>query len=384
VVFNLTRPAPLFEAAIASATVSAIANAALARQHEVDGDWGHAWAQTTAEGMGTGPYRITQFDIVDGIVCDRNETYWGGWDGNHLDRVHVRIVSEAATRRELVERGDVDIVDTLAPDTLDELAANPDLVVDLRYNLATRYIMFNMSGPLQTADARQALCYAFPYDDVIKGVYEGHAKRAVGPVAEQCRGFAPGTFVYPTDFDRAKELLAKSGVSQGTTLSILVPVGNPLFQSVAELLDANLGKVGLKLDIQNVDFATFVTLYYGDTPLEERPNLMPSFWAPDYDDGWNHLWPQLSSAAWKSGNSGHYANARVDELLATAKNTADEATYNSALAEIQQIVTKVDPAAIYYAQDQWSTILRKTVGGFVPNLISAELYDFYALYRQSP
>src|SRR5262245_29823796 len=86
VVFDLGRPAPLFEAAIASATVSAVVNAKLARQNEVDGDWGHAWAQTTTEGMGTGPYRLTQFDLVDGIVFDRYETYWRGWDGDHFNR----------------------------------------------------------------------------------------------------------------------------------------------------------------------------------------------------------------------------------------------------------------------------------------------------------
>jgi hypothetical protein len=55
----------------------------------------------------------------------------------------------------------------------------------------------------------------------------------------------------------------------------------------------------------------------------------------------------------------------------------------TALAEIQQIVTRDEPAAIDYAQEQWSTILRANVGGFIPKLVSAELYDFFALHRQS-
>ena len=28
------------------------------------------------------------------------------------------------------------------------------------------------------------MCYAFPYDEVIEGIYKGYGKRAVGPVAE--------------------------------------------------------------------------------------------------------------------------------------------------------------------------------------------------------
>jgi peptide/nickel transport system substrate-binding protein len=381
VIFDLDRPAPLFEAAIASATVSAIVNVELALRHEVESDWGHAWALTMTEGLGTGPYRVTQFDLVEGIEFDRHEAYWRGWDGDHFDRVIMRIVGEATTRQELVERGDVDIVDSLTPNTLNALAANPDLVLDLRYDLATRYIMFNNSGPLLTPSARQALCWAFPYNDVIEGVYEGYAKRAIGPCAELCRGFAPDTFVFDTDLEQSKLLLDQAGVPQGTTLSIVIPVGVPLVDSIAQLLGANLEKVGLQLDIQYIDFATFVSIYFGDLPLEERPNLMPAFWSPDYNDGWNHLWPQLSSAAWNLGNAGHYANQQVDSLLDEARDAVDSFTYDRALKEVQQIVTKDDPAAIYYAQEQWPTILRKSIGGFIPNLISAELYDFYALHR---
>jgi peptide/nickel transport system substrate-binding protein len=382
VAFNLAFPAPLFEAAIASATVSAVVNAQLALQHEVDGDWGHTWAQTTAEGMGTGPYRLTSFDIAEAITFEANQAYWGGWAGDHFSQIKVRVVPEEATRRELVESGDVDITDNLSPDLFADLAAEADLVVDLRYNLTVRYMMLNQSGPLESVSARQALCYAFPYENVINGVYEGYAKRAIGPCAELLRGFAPGTYVFETDLDQARALLDVAGVAPGTTLSIVIPTGVAQGESIAQLLGANLAEIGLNLDIQQIDFASFVDIYYGDLPAEQRPNLLPSFWSPDYNDGWNHLWPQLSSNAWNSGNAGHYRNDRVDQLLNEAQFATEEAAYNEALAEIQQIATKDDPAAIYYAQAQWPTILNKRVAGFVPDLISASLYDFHALSKQ--
>jgi peptide/nickel transport system substrate-binding protein len=383
VVFSLGKAAPLFEATISSATVSAIVNAKLAKQHEVDGDWGNGWAQSATDGLGTGPYRITRFDLENGIRLESFMDYWGGWEGSHFDEVNLRIVPEAATRRDLVEQGDADIVDNLPPETLDPLAANPDLVVDLRYDLAVRYIMFNTTGPLKSPEARQAMSYLFPYDDVINGVYDSHAKRAIGPCAELLRGFAPETFAFKTDIGKAKTLLDQAGVAPNTSLSIVLPTGVQLYDSIAQLFGANLEQAGLKLDIQTVDFATLVAIYYGDMPEEERPNLMPTFWSPDYDDGWNHLWPQVATDAWRFGNSGHYSNAAVDQLLTIAKDTPDESTYDNALQQIQEIVTKDDPAAIYYAQAQWPTVLRNDIGGFTPNLVSAEIYDFYALFRQS-
>ncbi len=91
------------------------------KAHEVDGDWGHAWAQTSSEGLGTGPYRITEFDIETGVVLERNAGYWRGWEGDHFDRVILRVVAEPETRRALIENGDADIAAVLPLATVREL-----------------------------------------------------------------------------------------------------------------------------------------------------------------------------------------------------------------------------------------------------------------------
>jgi hypothetical protein len=134
-------------------------------------------------------------------------------------------------------------------------------------------------------------------------------------VAELCRGFDPDTPVFQTDLARTRALWREAGLAEGTALSILLPSSNLEARAIAELFQANLAAVGIRLDIQLTDFATYVGMAYGDLPAEERPNLLPSFWSPDYNDGWSHLWPQLSCDAWTSGNIGHYCNARVEELL---------------------------------------------------------------------
>jgi peptide/nickel transport system substrate-binding protein len=383
VIFDLGRPQPQFDVAVASPTGAPIVNAALARTHEVDGDWGHTWAQTSSEGLGTGPYRIDNVDLQESSILKRNENYWGGWDGPHIETVILRNVPEAETRRELLETGDADIAHNISPEVLSGLADSADLVVSSPYNLTVVYIMLTPSGPLESASARQAICYAFPYQDVVTGVYEGFAKRAIGPCAELCKGFDPATFAYDTDLDQANKLLNEAGIPPETILKMLVPVSSPWAGTIAELLRANLEQLGLKLETQLADYATLNALYTGDMPKEERPHLMPTFWSPDYNDGWNHLWPQLSSRAWKVGNAGHYANATVDSLLDQARDAADETTYQAALSQIQQIATRDDPAAIYMVQPQYPVVLRKTVGGFVPNLLNGELLDFHKLFQHS-
>lgn len=379
--FTLERPQPLFLAALASAYGTAIINVQAALRHEVDGDWGTSWAQGSTEGLGTGPFRITQFDPELGVEMERYPDYWQGWESGRLDGVQIRIVVESETRRLLLERGDADIATTLPLATVRELEQIPTLRVDHRADLSVRYLAMTIAGPLQSALVRQALCWAFPYDDVIAGVLEGFGKRAQGPVSELCRGFDPQTFLYETDLERAQALLAEAGFADGLKLTIAFPPGNPESVAVAELFQANLAQIGVGLEVQRIDFATYVAMFYGDMPADERPNLLGLFWAPDYDDAWNHLWPQVSCDAWQTGNGGHYCNSRVEHLLAAARDAEDDETSLTALAEIQQILTLDDPAGIYFAQPETLTVLRQEIQGFAPDPVNASLFDIYPLTR---
>jgi hypothetical protein len=70
-------------------------------------------------------------------------------------------------------------------------------------------------------------------------------------------------------------------------------------------------------------------------------------------------------------------------LLEEANSATDDARYFAALAEIQQMVTRDDPAAIYVAQVQWPTVLRRDLVGFDLSSIVPEIVDFYALHRDA-
>ncbi len=379
--FDLGRSQPIFAIAMAAPYGGSIMNVAAALQHEVDGDLGHAWCQMNAEGLGTGPYQLASFDIQSGAVLERFDDYWGGWDGNHFDTIVIRVVAEAETRRELIERGDVDLVENIGLDAIDELEQKPDLVVDRQSDLTVRYFAITQAEPFLQPEARQALCWAFPYEEVLQGVFLGYAEPAQGAVSVNCNGFSPSTSRFTTDLEKARALLAEAGIPEGTRIRTVSASGNALIQSIAELFQHNLSQIGIQLDIEIMDFASYIGLAYGDLPAEERPLLFPAYWTPDYDDAWSQLWPLTDCAAWSSGNTGHYCNDRVDELLQTANEAPDEEAYQAALAEVQEIVAYDDPAGIYFALPQWITVLRSDIKGFALHPVVSSRIDYYALSR---
>jgi peptide/nickel transport system substrate-binding protein len=383
VVFDLGQPRPPFEAAMASLYGTQVVNVRAAMAHEQEGDRGTAWLQTHADGAGTGPYRIVEFEPAERAVLQRYEGYWGGWEEDHFETIVIRYVPETGVLRQLFERGDVDLLDRwgIRHVALPDLEQRPDARVDAQISSEVEYFVLTEAGPLATPEARQAMCWVFPYQEVIDGVFHGYAERAVGPVAETVRGFAPGTFQYSTDLERAKALFAQAGVAEGTELRLMQPMEGD--QTPALLFQANLAEIGMLLTIEAVDFGTYLAIFFGETPAEERPHVMRWSWQPDYNDAWAHLHQTVSCEAWGSNgaNAGFFCNERVDELLAEAEDAADPETYGAALAEAQEILSRTDPPAIYYAQPEWITVLRHDVGGFVFNPIYIGTYDFYNLHR---
>lgn len=382
-VFDLGSPQPVFEAAVSSQYGPLIVNAAAAKELDDEGDWGGAVLQIDATGMGTGPYIITEFEPGSQLILEKNESYWGGWEGGEFERVILRVVEEDATRRQLIEQGDVDIIDNVTPEALESLKQNPDVVLDLSYSTEVRYIVFAIGGLLESAAARQAMCAAFPYEDVVQGVYKGYGKRSIGSVAELCRGFAPDTPIFETDLEKAKALFAEAGVPEGSTFTCMVESGDEYLKSTAQLLQAKLGEIGMTVEIETADYGAVSAMFYGDAPVEERPSLQLGAWWPDYNDAYNYLYPQVTCDSWgsKGANAGFYCNEQVDADLETAKNALEDADYMAALASAQKILNSDDPAAIYYLEPQWITVIRSSIEGFVFNPIYQGTYDFYRLRR---
>jgi peptide/nickel transport system substrate-binding protein len=152
-----------------------------------------------------------------------------------------------------------------------------------------------------------------------------------------------------------------------------------------QLFQANLAEIGINLAIEEVDLSTFTGIMFGGMTAEERPGMMPWFWWPDYNDAYNHLYPQIACDQWGAAgtNGGYYCNERVQELFEANRDEPDPEKYQAALSEIQQIIARDDPPAIYYMQRQWTTILRADIEGFVFNPINIGTFNFYTMSRST-
>jgi len=380
--FKFENPTPLLIKALSSGYGSYVINPKAVAEHEKDGDQAHAWLNTNI--AGSGPYEMTEYTPNQQIVLTRNQAWWGWDDKFHFDKIILKVVPERATRRSLIETGDVDATFNLSPEDWDALKQNKDVVVDLPPGLSISYVTLGSNGYLKDPRVRQALNYAFDYDGFIGGMWKSYAIRSYSilPGGMQCSD--PDVFKYKTDLEKAKALLTEAGVPMDGSVTWLYWAEEGGGDMGAGLiLQSQLQKLGINLKVEEHDSATVSGMFYSDNTGPERPDMFRWGWWPDYNDPTDEAWVTIHTDAAGShgGNGGFYSNKEVDKLLDEGAATADETKLCEIYKQIQNITTEQDPPWIYLAQRPDEMILRKDIGGYKANIIYNQTFQFQEMFR---
>src|SRR6266851_4392762 len=222
--FEVTLPKPDKLALPNLATVyPIIINSKVAKANATAEDpWAIAWLKEHTSGSGA--YTIESFKPGEQVIMKRNEAWNRGSPEKSafFKRVIVQSVPEPATRANLVERGDADLVIDLQASDVQSLEGKGTLKVvsTPQYNAVTFISMNNQIPPFDNANVRRAIAYALPYDDMFKA-------------AGMPDGFST-TFSF--------------NVGQASTA-----------EPMSALVKESLAKIGIKVDIQKLPDAQMST-----------------------------------------------------------------------------------------------------------------------------
>src|SRR3982075_4411341 len=250
--FEVTLPKPDKLALPNLATVyPIIINSKVAKANATAEDpWAIAWLKEHT--AGSGAYMIESFKPGEQVIMKRNEAWNRGSPEKSafFKRVIVQSVPEPATRANLVERGDADLVIDLQASDVQSLEGKGTLKVvsTPQYNAVTFISMNNQIPPFDNADVRRAVAYALPYDDMFKAALFGRGAPLTG--ATWADGKPPsGAFPIPQpiklDLDKAKAYLKSAGLPDGFSTTFSFNVGqSATAEPIAALVKESLPKVG--------------------------------------------------------------------------------------------------------------------------------------------
>ncbi|MEU6039848.1 ABC transporter substrate-binding protein [Actinomadura sp. NPDC047616] len=170
--------------------------------------------QELSGGVGSGPYVVTEADGGSGeYSLAANRAYWG--PRPRIDRVRVRFVPEEAGRVVAIRSGELDVIDSITPDSAEQLAGLPGVRIERITGTRINQLFYNFrkprGHPLADARVREALTYAIDGKALVDDVMTGSAEQAEGVVPPALRGAVRvGRYVH--DPARARRMLDELGV----------------------------------------------------------------------------------------------------------------------------------------------------------------------------
>lgn len=337
-----------------------------------------------AKGCGTGPYMLKSSKWGDEVIVDAFPDYWGGWPEKFFSTVVFKKVSEASTRRQMIETGEATITVELPYSDVDVLKNNPSVKVYVEPSLQNLIAMFNnQKAPLDNVLVRQALSYAFPYETVIKSAVGGYARQSNGPVPLGLWGWSDQLPQYTYDLEKAKALLAEAGYPDGgLKLLLTYTAGNETEKSTAELYKSELAKLNIDLEIRSMPWDSQWELSKS-TDLNARQDIFMMYWWPDLPSPYSFLYSTFHTEEEPLFNLAYYYNEEFDTLIDTANelSASDQAAAEQMFIDAQELLMN-DAATlfIYDRQDVWITV--SNLQGFKFNPVYPTTVFFHDLYLE--
>ena len=296
--------------------------------------------------VGSGPFMLKSWKRGESLELVKNPYYWR--EGQPcLDGVTFLYLPDDNTRLLKLKSGDAQVAADVPYGQIDAIDKTEGLSVLLEDIAGWKSIWFNNAlKPFDDQNVRLALNYATPKEAILKSILYNAAGIANSPIA-RVKYTDPSVAAYPYDIEKAKAAMAASSVPDGFEAAFVIVAGDAVEKQIAEILQQEWAKIGVKISIEPVDVATIWERYGGmkeaniftfpgsflssDTLSED--NLAYVFFVPD------------------SGASSfftNYNNPEVIKLINELSGTMDEAKRKETFLKIQQMTMADVPSVPMY------------------------------------
>jgi peptide/nickel transport system substrate-binding protein len=301
--------------------------------------------------VGTGPFMFKDYSPAEKVDLVANPNYFRGRP--QLDGIEYRYMADLNSRELGLRSGQLDVIYGQQDDNwINQVSSAPNVKVDVFGVGEVSTIYFNVTKPpFDSLQVRRAVASALNRDEFLALYGKQVAQKVFSPVpASFMSGGLSDTEAtsnsvdYPYDPTRARQLLTEAGLANGFEFSV-VTSEMPAYRVIYESMQAQLARVGVKMNVNVVDHATMHDQIRKDVnPLVVYIAFRPT--ADAYLTQFFHSDAIVVSGKNPNTNFAHYA--KVDEQIETARNAADAAAQESLWKQAQ--VRALDDMVAYPIQ----------------------------------
>jgi len=225
---------------------------------------------------GTGPFMLSEFVQGSSNTYSRNPIYWdkekiGGEEYKlpFLDKVVYRTIKDEATFLTALRTGKLDLLENIRWSAADDLKKNVPVLKWSRWlSMSGTFLAMRVdTKPFDDIRVRRALNYAVDKKEIVNAYYGGNAELFAYPQHPDYLGYFEPLDAMPDSVkelftynpEKAKKLLSEAGFPKGFSFKVQVCSCNPDHMDLMPLVAAYLDRVGVKLEIQPMEYAAFLS-----------------------------------------------------------------------------------------------------------------------------
>jgi peptide/nickel transport system substrate-binding protein len=221
--------------------------------------------------IGTGPFKLGEWkrgQYVDLIRFDdyvsRTEPRDGYAGGKkvELDKVRINFIPDSSAAKAGLLSGSLDIITNLSIPDLEDLKTRPDVQLSITPALGLTGILLQSKDPLlQDVRIRRALALSLDTKEIVDAIMEGtaSANNSALPIGSPFHRTVEDQG-YTQDIAQAKKLLVEAGY-KGQPIKLIANKRYSYVFDSAVLVQAMAQAIGLKIDIEVLDWATQLDRY---------------------------------------------------------------------------------------------------------------------------
>jgi peptide/nickel transport system substrate-binding protein len=312
---------------------------------------GGSWQANARSAVGTGPYKLRQFEADRALVLDSHDEYWGGRPP--LRSLRFLEVPEAAARIAGLLSGEYHFATDIPPDQIGEIARNPRFEVQGGPVLNHRIVTFDRTNPaLADPRIRLAMAHAVDGQAIVDSLWAGRTRVPPGLQWEFYGDmFVDGWSVPAPDPVRAQALLKQAGY-KGEPIKYRVRNNYYTAETAtAQILAELWQQVGLNIEIEVKENWAQVL---------ERPGRGVRDWSNSatFDDPVSSIVAQHGPDGAQQ-QDGEWTNPEMNTLSRDIMTSTDRPARRAMFARMLAICEREDPAYIVLHQNASFTAKRR-------------------------
>ena len=291
------------------------------------------------EPIGSGPFMLVQYQKDAIIRFKAFPEYWGG--KAKIDDLIFSITPDASVRWAKLQKGECHVMPYPNPADLDAIRKDPNVQVLEQPGLNVGYLAYNTTKkPFDDVRVRKAINMAIDKKSIVSAVYLSTGVAATNPIPPTQWSYNKAIKDDAFDPAAAKKALAAAGYPNGFTTDLwAMPVQrpyNPNAKRIAELMQADLAKIGVKAEIKSFEWGEYRKRMQNG---EHQMGMLG--WTGDNGDPDNFLNTLLGcdSAKTNGSNVAKFCYQPFEELVQKAKIVSNPAE-RTKLYEKAQVIFK--------------------------------------------